>query len=301
MPPYPDNNRIADILDDVADILEFRDDNPHRVRAYRRAADRIRDFDDSVSDRYARRGTAGLRSIEGVGERLSATIAEIAETGELGLLTRLQSELSPVDVFSRLPGIGPELAKRIVDELDVSTLEELEEAVHDGRLVDVDGIGASKATGIGHALAGMLNRGARRRARHRQVDDESSGDDRPPLPVALLLDLDAEYRRRAQTGSLRYIAPRRFNPDNEKWLPIMEVERAGIAFTVVFSNTRRAHELGRTDDWVVIYADDGDDGRQFTVVTATSGPLQGKRVVRGRERDTRRFYEKQNRSTGQAP
>lgn len=300
MAPYPDNNRIADILDDVADILEFRDDNPHRVRAYRRAAGRIRDFDESVSDRYARRGTAALRSIEGIGERLAGSIAEIAETGELGLLTRLQSELSPVEVFTRLPGIGPQLARRIIDELDVATLEQLEQAVHDGRLVDVDGIGASKATGIGHALAGMLNRGARRRARRRQTDEEPQNDARRPIPVELLLEVDREYRRRARTGSLRHIAPRRFNPDNEKWLPIMEVERGGLPFTVVFSNTRLAHELGRTDDWVVIYVGNGDD-RQFTVVTATSGPLQGKRVVRGREKETRRFYEQRDRSAGPAP
>ena len=58
---------------------------------------------------------------------------------------------------------------------------------------------------------------------------------------------------------------------------------------MLFSNTARAHELGRTRDWVVIYFYDGDHHEgQCTVVTETHGPLAGKRVVRGREAEQRR-------------
>jgi putative hydrolase len=80
------------------------------------------------------------------------------------------------------------------------------------------------------------------------------------------------------------IAPRRFNPSGEAWLPILHTERGEWHFTALFSNTARAHELGRNRDWVVIYfhEDSGPEG-QRTVVTETRGPAAGQRVVRGRE------------------
>jgi hypothetical protein len=101
--------------------------------------------------------------------------------------------------------------------------------------------------------------------------------------VATLLAVDADYRERSARGALRPIAPRRFNPERKAWLPILHTERDGWHFTALFSNTARAHELGRTRDWVVLfYERDGDSG-QCTVVTEFRGPLAGRRVVRGRE------------------
>ncbi|NNL66915.1 MAG: DNA-binding protein, partial [Myxococcales bacterium] len=105
--------------------------------------------------------------------------------------------------------------------------------------------------------------------------------DRPP--VALLLDMDSEYRRRAEAGELRRIAPRRFNPGGKAWLPVLHCERDGWSFNALFSNTARAHELGRTHDWVVIYWERDGHEDQCTVVTERSGPRAGRRVVRGRE------------------
>lgn len=64
----------------------------------------------------------------------------------------------------------------------------------------------------------------------------------------------------------------------------MEIECDGWEMTALYSNTARAHELGRTRDWVVIYyEDDGGTKGQGTVITAGSGPLRGRRVVAGRE------------------
>ncbi len=104
--------------------------------------------------------------------------------------------------------------------------------------------------------------------------------------VDLLLDVDAEYRRRTAAGDLPKIAPRRFNPGGEAWLPILHTDRGPWQFTALLSNTARAHELGRTDDWVVVYfhSNDHEEG-QRTVVTETRGRLTGERVVRGREAD----------------
>jgi len=58
----------------------------------------------------------------------------------------------------------------------------------------------------------------------------------------------------------------------------------------LFSNTARAHQFGRTHDWVVLYADGTRDERQFTVITALRGALRGKRIVRGRELECAQYY-----------
>jgi hypothetical protein len=110
-------------------------------------------------------------------------------------------------------------------------------------------------------------------------------------PVDALLDVDAEYHRRAATGRLSRIAPRRFNTAGTAWLPVLHTERGEWHFTVLFSNTARAHELGRTRDWVVVYFHgDGEPEGQRTVVTETRGSLVGRRVVRGREPECEAYY-----------
>jgi DNA polymerase (family X) len=109
--------------------------------------------------------------------------------------------------------------------------------------------------------------------------------------VALLLEIEHGYRTAAAAGRLPTIAPRRFNPRGEAWLAVQHITRDGWHFTVLYSNTARAHELGYTRDWVVIYYYDHDHSeRQCTVVTEHSGDLAGCRVVRGRESECRQYY-----------
>jgi hypothetical protein len=93
-----------------------------------------------------------------------------------------------------------------------------------------------------------------------------------------LLDVDREYREKAG-HRVRMIAPRRFNPRHDAWLPVLETDRGVWHFTALYSNTPRAHSLGRTHDWVVIFfsCDSLAEG-QCTVVTETRGPLVGQRV-----------------------
>ena len=267
----------------MADVLEAHDANPFRVGSYRRVAEELRALSASAATMHAEGGRRRLQEIPGVGRALSSAIVEILETGGLRLLERLEAEVSPADAFSRLPGVGPTLARRIHDELGVTTLEELELAAHDGRLLAVEGIGEKRARGIRDVLAARLARSS-----HRLLPREPEPERRPS--VELLLDVDREYRRRARLGELRRIAPKRFNPEHEAWLPIMEVEREGWDFTALFSNTQRAHELGRTRDWVVIYYHRDGDAGQCTVVTARTGRLRELRVVRGREPECRHLY-----------
>src|SRR3990172_3637350 len=98
--------------------------------------------------------------------------------------------------------------------------------------------------------------------------------------------------RRPQRALLTFMAPRRFNPENEKWLPILHTRRGDRHYTAVFSNTARAHALGRTRDWVVLFhhEDDTPEG-QATVVTEYRGPLAGRRGGRGGEAETLEPYQ----------
>lgn len=76
--------------------------------------------------------------------------------------------------------------------------------------------------------------------------------------------------------------------DTGTQVPVLHTRRGAWHFTVLYSNTARAHELGKTRDWVVIYFYDGDhQERQSTVVTETRAALAGSRVVRGREAECR--------------
>ena len=178
------------------------------------------------------------------------------------------------DPLTSVPGIGPALAACIRDALGVDSLDALREAAETGRLSTVPGVGHKTAEAVLDHLGG----------------EQSEEDLVAPPPVAELLDVDREYRERADAGDLHTIAPHRNNPEGDAWLPILSARRGRRRYTALFSNTDPAHELGTTDDWVVIYEDAPDLGRQWTVVTARSGPLDGRRVVRGRERETREHY-----------
>lgn len=80
-------------------------------------------------------------------------------------------------------------------------------------------------------------------------------------------------------------------------MPVLHTERGARHYTALFSNTARAHALGRTRDWVVLYADGEDGERQWTVVTDPSGALRGRRVVRGREAECLEHYGSAKRRT----
>lgn len=285
----PANRAVADALDHAAALLEERGANEHRVGAYRRAAETVRALDANVAEMVHAGGPAALETLPNVGESLSQRIAAFVHTGELALVRELREAMPPERVFRRLDGVGPELARRIHDALGVDTLEALEIAAYDGRLEAVPGVGAGRIRSLRAQLDAILSPQTRRDAR-------GARNVRPLRPldvpsVADLVNVDDEYRYRASRGDLPTIAPRRFNAAGEAWLPVMETRRGPWRFTALFSNTPRAHELGKTGDWVVLYFS-GPDGRerQCTVVTETRGDLRGRRVVRGRERECADLY-----------
>ena len=272
------NDEVARQFRVAADLLEAQRADPFRVAAYRRAASAVETMTVSVADIYRRQGVAGLVEVPTIGRTLAMAIADLVERGRWRWLERLQGELDPESLLATVAGIGPGLAARIHQELGIETLEDLEVAAHDGRLARVDGFGPKRVQSVIDSLAGRLRRGRSAGASAGAAAWQPSTEE--------LLDVDREYRDRASAGALPTIAPLRFNPTHEDWLPILHTARDDRHYTAMFSNTARAHELGRTDDWVVIYAEGPSDG-QWTVVTETRGPRAGMRVIRGREADVR--------------
>jgi hypothetical protein len=283
------NHRLADRLHEAGDLLQQQGANPYRVAAYRRAADNVKAWPEDLGRAFERAGLDGLEAIPGVGRTLASAIAEMLLRGRWAQLERLRGEVAPEALFQSIPGVGRTLARKIAETLDVDTLEALEVAAHDGRLEGVPGIGRRRAAMVRAGLAAIL-------ARYRRHAAPSS----PEPAVEMLLNVDREYRDRAD--SLPKIAPRRFNPDGTAWLPVLHTARGSWHLTALFSNTARAHALGRIRDWVVVFfhTDDEPEG-QRTIVTETRGPLAGRRVVRGREAECRELERAGGEANGGGP
>ncbi|MGB5177821.1 MAG: helix-hairpin-helix domain-containing protein [Gammaproteobacteria bacterium] len=279
--PIPLNQQIAMKLAQAADLLEQQGANPFRVSAYRRAGETVSRLAQDIGEISASKGSAGLIALPNIGKGIASAIQELLNTGQWAQLERLRGTLDPVQLFQSVPGIGPKMAEQIHEALHIDTLEALEAAAWDGRLEAVRGMGARRVAGIRNSLATLLGK-TRRRLRM----PGSAGPE-----VNTLLEVDREYRLQAEQGQLQLIAPKRFNPDSKAWLPVLHTDRDGWHFTVLYSNTARAHELKRTRDWVVVYFyDDHHQEGQCTLVTESRGPLAGRRVVRGRELECREFY-----------
>ena len=274
------NDQIAALLRETADLLEAQEANVFRVRAYRHAAETIEQSTRPMVDILEEGGPEALIEIPSIGSGIAHAIAELVATGHLRILERLRGRSDPVALLTTIPGLGPALAERIHDQLGIGSLEDLELAAHDGRLATVEGMGPRRLATVRATLA----------ARLRRPRPPAEVVDRGRPPVEDLLDVDREYRRKAEAGELRTIAPRRFNRRAESWLPILHTSRGAREFTALYSNTAQAHRLGRVRDWVVVYFDGRRGEGQATVVTEWSGPLRGRRVVRGREGECLQHY-----------
>lgn len=265
----------------MADLLHYQGANSFRVSAYRKAAATIETLPTDIDALLETKGIDSLIALPGIGRGIASAIEELVRTGRWVQLDRLRGALDPEAVLQVVPGIGAKLARQLHDELHIDTLEGLEAAAWDGRLQEVKGIGTRRNAMIRASLAMMLDR-LRRQARVSR---------RIAPPVDMLLDVDRQYRQMATADELQKIAPRRFNPKGEAWLPIMHAQHGPWHCTALYSNTARAHDLGRVRDWVVVYCHTDDDTeQQFTAVTETRGELIGKRVIRGREAECHDYY-----------
>lgn len=146
------NAEIAAMLDQTAELLEIKGENPFRVRAYRRAARVVDGLSASIASLLA--ADEDLAELPGIGEDLAGKIGRICRTGRFDLLESLKREL-PGDLgrIAALPGLGPKRVKLLYEQLGVRTLEDLGKALRRGRLRELKGFGAGIEQKLGAALA----------------------------------------------------------------------------------------------------------------------------------------------------
>lgn len=278
------NHEVADKLREIASLLEAQHANPFRSRAYSNAANTLDNLTEDVGDLIREKGLQGLIALPAIGAGIARSIYEYVAIGRITRLENLHGESDPVGLFRTIPTVGRTLAERIHNTLHVDTLESLENATRNGQLDKVEGLGSKRKEAIEDWLLKHFGE-------HRHQLSSTQHSDNTP-DISLLLKVDTEYRNKARARKLPFIAPKRFNPENKAWLPVLHSTLNHWHFTVLYSNTERAHKLNRIHDWVVIFFyDDHHREGQHTVVTETHGTLTGKRVVRGREAECYEFYE----------
>lgn len=133
-----ENQRVAKIFEEIADLLEIKGENPFRIRAYRKAAMNIETLTEDVSNLIEEKK---LEKIPGIGKDLAHKIEEIVRTGTLEQLEKLRKEIPPslVELLS-IPGLGPKTAKLIYDNLKIKSVDELEQMAREHKLQDLPGI-----------------------------------------------------------------------------------------------------------------------------------------------------------------
>ncbi len=186
------NREIADIFARCADMLQIRGDNIHRVLSYRRAAETIRAL---PRDLRAISNEGELTKLKYIGKTIAAKIDEMLSTGELDFYKRLQAEIPEglVDIM-HINGVGPKKAKLFWQQLNITTIAELQAAAYAGDLAALPGMGKKSQQKI---LAGI-------EALARQTGRASIGEALPAAQAILELLLELpQALEGALAGSIR--------------------------------------------------------------------------------------------------
>lgn len=166
MPPL-DNIAVARVLGEIADLLELKNENVFKIRAYRSAADLVRQAAETIADL----DEAALRQWPGIGKDLAVRIREIATTATCAIHQDLLREFPPtlLDLL-RLQGIGPKTVALLYRELHIASLDDLEAGIKAGRLRGLKGMGAKKE----QLMLRALDERRQHAGRHRLVDADEA-------------------------------------------------------------------------------------------------------------------------------
>lgn len=153
------NQAIANVFNEIADLLEIQGENTFRIRAYRRAAQNIEGMPDDVSKLSKKE----LLEIPGIGHDLAEKIEEYISTGKISSLEELKKEV-PGDIISLLsvPGLGPKTVKLLHDKLKIKNIDELERLAKEHKLSGLPGIKEKTEENILKGIE-LIKRGIERR------------------------------------------------------------------------------------------------------------------------------------------
>jgi DNA polymerase/3'-5' exonuclease PolX len=155
LPAQVSNQRIAEVLFNIATILEMQSANPYRIEAYRRAARGILALGEPAAPAFAR---GKMPDVPGLGERLRRKITELVQTGHMTFYDDLCEESLPEDVrdLMRVPHVGPRTALRLVGQLGIHSVPDLLHAAERERLRPHYGFGPRSERRIAQGALSVL-------------------------------------------------------------------------------------------------------------------------------------------------
>ncbi|HJX25318.1 MAG TPA: helix-hairpin-helix domain-containing protein, partial [Chthoniobacterales bacterium] len=187
---------IAAVLEEIATLLELKDENPFKIRAYTNAARSLETFGGNVSELQ---DEEALKKIPGIGKAIAAKIKELAETGSLKYLKELRADFPAaiLELFS-LPGLGAKKIKALYEKLQISSIEQLQKACASGRVAELPGFGETTQTKLCEAIAKRAKHTGSFQLGQIAPEAETLRSDLAAHPDALQVELAGSYRRRKE-------------------------------------------------------------------------------------------------------
>lgn len=190
-------DQIADVLDEIALLLELKGANPFKIRAYRNGAETVRSFDGDIVQRAA---DDDLKGIKGIGDALRQKLNELATTGALQFFSDLKSEF-PEGLFElfELQGLGPKKIKALYEELGIVSLGGLQRACESGEVATLSGFGAKTAEKILTAIDHRKRFSGRYVLAQAGVEAETILSELRQHPAVIRTAVAGSYRRAKET------------------------------------------------------------------------------------------------------
>jgi DNA polymerase (family 10) len=191
-----DKAGIANALQEISTLLELKDENVFKIRAYANAARSLEAWGGSLSDLQ---DEEALAKIPGIGKAIAAKIKELAATGSLKYLEELRAEFPAaiLELFS-ISGLGAKKVKALYEKLKISSVEELQKACESGRVAELPGFGETTQTKIKESIARRAQHSGSFQLGQIAAEAEALLSDLKSHPDALLVDLAGSYRRRKE-------------------------------------------------------------------------------------------------------
>ena len=187
---------IAGVLEQIATLLELKNENPFKIRAYTNAARAIETFGGNVTDFQ---DEDVLSKIPGIGKSIALKIKELAANGSLKYLEELSAEFPSgiLELFS-LPGLGAKKIKALHDKLQISSIEQLRKACETGRVAELPGFGETTQQKLCDIIAKRAAHAGSFQLGQVAAEAESLRSDLAAHSDALQVDLAGSYRRRKE-------------------------------------------------------------------------------------------------------
>src|SRR5438876_253501 len=189
-------SQIAEVLEEIATLLELKDENPFKIRAYANAARSLETFGGNLSDLQ---DEEALAKIPGIGKAIAAKIKELAGTGKLKYLEELRAEFPAaiLELFS-ISGLGAKKIKALYEQLHISSIEQLRQACESGRVAELPGFGETTQAKVCRAIEQHAKHFGYYQFVQIAADAESLRRDLAAHADALQVDVAGSYRRRRE-------------------------------------------------------------------------------------------------------